>query len=494
MATEVKESDSSLPPTAQQPSDPEDTLTDDPSGEKANAPPRKEKEIPSSSKPEEDWAESTDELTTEDEQLFSGIDPGDETSRIQVLQADPTTPYYSANTFEELGLSEELMKGIYHMKFSKPSKIQATSLPMIISSDGEYKNLIAQAHNGSGKSASFVLGMLSRINYDTQNTQALCLVPTRELARQIRDVIMALGKFTQVTAALAIKATEEERKQNWASPSTGVMSEHIVVGTPGKVMEFIKKRKFDTSSVKILVVDEADEMVDMQGMGDQTIRIRRNLPKNVQVLLFSATYKDAVRKLATRLAPNANQITIKRETLSLDKVQQYYIDTGNKEERYTVLSEIYELLTLGQSIIFVRTRHEAHALTQRLRNSGHTVSVLYGGDMSPEERDRVIDEFRAGITRVLITTNVLSRGVDVLAVNAVINYDLPTDKFGRNADPETYLHRIGRTGRFGRKGIAINFVYDDRTKNILKDLEDYYSRQVIKVTDVEELSERIEKL
>lgn len=485
-----------------EPADMSQYLTDDPAAEKVklkssttndgNTPTEgTEKKVKEEKKEEEDWAEGSDELL---EVNVSGIDPGDETSRIHVLQADPNTPYFSANTFEELGLSEDLMKGIYHLKFSKPSKIQATSLPMILSSTGEHKNLIAQAHNGSGKTASFVLGMLSRLDYKNQCTQALCLVPTRELARQIRDVILALGKFTPVTTALAIKATEEERKQQLAAPGHSVIKDYIVVGTPGKIMEFIKKRKFQTSSIKILVLDEADEMVDLQGMGDQTIRIKRNLPRETQVLLFSATYKDAVRKLAARLAPNANQITIKRETLSLEKVQQYYIETGNKEERYTVLSEIYELLALGQSIIFVRTRHEAHALTQRLRGAEHTVSVLYGGDMTPDERDRVIDEFRAGTTRVLITTNVLSRGVDVLAVNAVINYDLPTDRYGRSADPETYLHRIGRTGRFGRKGIAINFVYDDQSKQILHDLETYYSKPIVKVADVEELSERIEKL
>ncbi|CAN8075723.1 unnamed protein product [Agarophyton chilense] len=490
------------------PTAPEHYLTDDPSGEKAAekpadksstaaaAAPTEPSKSAKSAKVEEDWNDPGDELAPNNDpsELFSGIDPGDETSRIQVLQADPSTPYYSANTFEELGLSDELMKGIYHMKFSKPSKIQATSLPMILSPNGEYKNLIAQAHNGSGKTASFVLGMLSRIDYSIKSTQALCVVPTRELARQIRDVIISLGKFTRATSALAIKATEEERRQNWAASSSGAINEHILVGTPGKVMEFIKKRKFSTSTIKILVLDEADEMVDLQNMGDQTIRIKRNLPRDVQVLLFSATYKDAVRKLATKLAPNANQITIKRETLSLDKVKQYYIDTGNKEERFTILSDIYSLLALGQSIIFVRTRHEAHSLTQRLRSGGHTVSVLYGGDMSPEERDRVIDEFRAGTTRVLITTNVLSRGVDVLAVNAVINYDMPTDRYGSQADPETYLHRIGRTGRFGRKGVAINFVYDDRTKAILKELENYYSKTIEKVADVEELSERIEHI
>lgn len=442
-----------------------------------------------------DWAdaEASDELGAPPD-FAAGIAESDEASRVEVLQVDPTTPYTAATTFEEIGLSEELLKGVYHMKFAKPSKIQATSLPMILSADGDYKNLIAQGHNGSGKTACFVLGILSRMEFDKQYTQGLCLVPTRELARQIVDVIQSLGKYTQVTTKLAVKATEEEKKAARREDVVGHLMEHVVVGTPGKVMELIKKRRLDTAGIKILVLDEADEMVDTQGMGDQTIRIKRQLPRSVQVLLFSATYADEVRGLASKLAPSANQITIKRETLSLDKIQQYYMDTGSKDERFTVLAEIYELLTLGQSIIFVRTRADAASLTQRMRNEGHAVSVLYGGDMTPEERDRVIDEFRSGTTRVLITTNVLSRGVDVLAVSAVINYDLPTDRNGHQADPETYLHRIGRTGRFGRKGIAINFVYNEESKRILSDLEKYYSKTITKVDDVEDLQDRIRNL
>lgn len=444
-----------------------------------------------------DWAddEANDELGLPPD-FAAEIAQSDETSRVEVLQADPTTPYVAATSFEEIGLAQDLLKGVYHMKFAKPSKIQATSLPMILSPDGDYKNLIAQGHNGSGKTACFVLGILSRIDYAKQCTQGLCLVPTRELARQIVDVIESLGKYTKVTTKLAVKATEEEKKaaRTAREDSMGILTEHVVVGTPGKVMELIKKRRLDTSAMKILVLDEADEMVDTQGMGDQTIRIKRQLPRGVQVLLFSATYADEVRGLASKLAPSANQITVKRETLSLDKIQQYYIDTGSKDERFTVLTEIYELLNVGQSIIFVRTRHDAASLANRMRTQDHAVSLLYGGEMTPEERDRVIDEFRAGTTKVLITTNVLSRGVDVLAVSVVINYDLPTDKSGHLADPETYLHRIGRTGRFGRKGIAVNFVFDEESKRILHDLEKYYSKTITRVEDVEELQDRIRNL
>lgn len=422
----------------------------------------------------------------------SGIDAEDETARIEVMQADPSTPYHSATSFEELGLNDDVMKGVYAMKFAKPSKIQATSLPMILPVDGEYKNLIAQAHNGSGKTACFVLAMLSRIDYSKNVPQALCIVPTRELARQIESIVLLMGKFTPVKVRLAVKATDSERRNS--RPDNSSVTQHIVLGTPGKIIELMKRRVMLATDVKIFVLDEADEMVDSQSMGDQTIRIKRSLPDSVQVLLFSATYKDQVRALAEAVAPEANHISVKRETLALDRVQQYYINTSTKEGRYATLNDIYELLSIGQSIIFVRTRDTAADLSTKLRNGGHTVSVLYGGDMLPEERDKVIDEFRHGVTRVLVTTNVLSRGVDIPAVSIVINYDLPTDQYNMVADPETYLHRIGRTGRFGRKGIAVNFVYDDLSIKLLKELEKYYSKTIEEVEDIEALSERIKLL
>lgn len=444
-----------------------------------------------------DWAAdgSADDVADEGElNLALGIED-DHTSQVKVLQADPTTPYHSAATFEEIGLSENLLKGVYHLKFNKPSKIQATSLPMILSRDGDFKNLIAQAHNGSGKTACFVLSMLSRVDDTKPATQALCVVPTRELARQIQDIVSMLGKYTAATSRLAISYTDAERqaaRQN--RDRSGRITEHIVIGTPGKVVDLLKKRELDASNIKIFVLDEADQMVSQQSMGDQTVRIKKQLPRNVQVLLFSATYADDVKRLAEKVAPNSNQITVQRETLSLDKVQQYFIAAESSDARFEIITDIYDLLQLGQTVVFVQTRKDAQVLTQKLRNGGHTVSVLTGGEMTADERDRVIDEFRQQITRVLVTTNVLSRGVDVPAITAVINYDLPYDQLRHKVDPEVYLHRIGRTGRFGRRGVAINLVYDDSSRRMVQDLETYYGKNIEQVEDVEVLQERLKAI
>lgn len=433
--------------------------------------------------------------------MGEGLDE-DHESTVKVLQADPSTPYHSAATFEEIGLPETLLKGVYALKFNKPSKIQASSLPMILPADGAYRNLIAQGHTGSGKTACFVLSMLSRVDDTVAKTQALCVVPTRELARQIEEVVLALGKFTSTTVRLAIPLSDSERQALRASGGggrsgggrgRGGVTEHIVIGTPGKVTDLLKKRELDPGAMKIFVLDEADHMVSMQGMGDQTVRIKKQLPASTQVLLFSATYADDVKRLAEKVAPDANQITIEKETLSLDKVQQYFIDAGSSNARYDIVNEIYDTLQLGQTLMFVETRRDAQGLTKQLREGGHAVSVLTGGEMAADERDRVIDEFRSGVTRVLVATNVLSRGVDVPAITAVINYDLPTDREGR-LDAETYLHRIGRCGRFGRKGIAISLVYDDRSRTMVSDLSTTWGRKIEQVADAEALEERIKAI
>jgi ATP-dependent RNA helicase DDX19/DBP5 len=416
-----------------------------------------------------------------------GLDPSDEASRVEVLQSDPNTPYSSVSTFEELGLSKELLQGVYAMKYNKPSRIQATSLPLIAKDPP--KNLIGQAKNGSGKTACFVLGMLMKVNTKVEEVQALCVVPTRELARQILSVLETMGKYTGVKVYCAVKQTEEERNVRQS-----IIRDHIIVGTPGRVMDLIKRRLFNPATVKIFVLDEADVMVDTQGMGDQTLRIKRALSPQVQTLLFSATFSEQVQALAQRVAPNASQIAVKREELNLDNVQQYYFMCEGADKRFDLLSDIYGCLTIGQSIIFVHTRASANELTKRLREEGHTVSLLHGGDMSPEERDRVIDEFRRGTTKVLVTTNVLARGVDVLQVTVVVNYDLPLD-VNNQPDPETYLHRVGRTGRFGRKGLAINFVYDRYSLKQLQDIEKYLGNcHIEKVNSVEELEKKIKHI
>jgi ATP-dependent RNA helicase DDX19/DBP5 len=407
-------------------------------------------------------------------------------------QQDPNSPLYSAKTFEELGLHEDLLKGIYDMGFSRPSKIQERALPLLLRNPPS--NMIGQSQSGTGKTAAFVLTMLSRVDFSINKPQALCLAPSRELARQIMSVVVSMGKFTPVQTEYAIKESVPR--------SATSVTAHIIVGTPGTMTDLIKRKVIDVSSVKVFVLDEADNMLDQDGLGDQTLRVKNTLPRppeNPQIILFSATFPDHVRKFADKFAPNANKIELKQEELSVDGIRQCYMDCKNAEHKYEVLVQLYSLLTVGQSIIFCQHRSTADRISQRMTAEGHKVASLHGAK-DAAERDQIIDSFREGKEKVLITTNVIARGIDILQVNMVVNYDLPLmNERDRNADErpdvETYLHRIGRTGRFGRKGISINFVHDKRTWEQMEQIETALGKKIqrIETHDLDEMEEVMKK-
>jgi ATP-dependent RNA helicase DDX19/DBP5 len=407
--------------------------------------------------------------------------------KIIVEQDDPNSPIHSTKSFEELNLKPELLKGIYGMGFNKPSKIQETALPILLAPTNPPKNIIAQAQSGTGKTAAFVLNMLSRVDPKVEFPQAICIAPTRELVRQIYDNIKKMGQHTQVQTQLVVKDT----------PFPPKITAQIVVGTPGKLLDLMKKRIMEISKVKVFVLDEADTMMEKGSLSDQAIQIKRVLPKSCQICLFSATFKDEVRAFAEKVVPQpCTNIRLKRAELTLDAIKQLYIDCKTDANKFNILSEIYGYLSVGQSIIFVHTRKTATELTKKMTEAGHTVSLLHGGeDMSSQERDRVIDDFRDARTKVLITTNVLARGIDILQVMLVINYDLPLDAHNK-VDTETYLHRIGRSGRFGRKGIAINFVADEVSKGNLRALQMFFQKPIdeLKPEQIETLQPMLEKL
>ncbi|CDO71839.1 hypothetical protein BN946_scf184939.g63 [Trametes cinnabarina] len=363
--------------------------------------------------------------------------------------------------------------------------------------------MIGQSQSGTGKTAAFVLTMLSRVDFSINkpqvhsNTsdgpsvrlipvQALCLAPSRELARQIMSVVVAMGKFTPVQTEYAIKDNLPRGASN--------VTAHIIVGTPGTMTDLIRRKVIDVSEVKVFVLDEADNMLDKDGLGEQTLRVKNMLPKNrpVQIILFSATFPDHVRTFASKFAPNANKIELKRNELSVDNIRQFYMDCRDEEHKYEVLVSLYKLLTIGQSIIFC----------QRMTAEGHKVASLHGAK-DASERDQIIDNFREGKEKVLITTNVIARGIDILQVNMVVNYDLPLmnerDHHGNKEDArpdiETYIHRIGRTGRFGRKGISINFVHDKATWQQMEQIERATGKQIIRIetNDLDAMEEQMKK-
>ncbi|KAI0394088.1 P-loop containing nucleoside triphosphate hydrolase protein [Xylariaceae sp. FL0594] len=375
------------------------------------------------------------------------------------LQRDTEHPLGSAKTFQELGLPDEVLQGLNALQFLKPSKVQEKALPLMLADPP--RNMIAQSQSGTGKTAAFVVTVLTRVDFSKPTTpQALLLAPSRELARQIEAVVSTIGQFIpDLGVAAAIPG---------AIPRGGTVDKPVVVGTPGTVLDLIRRRAFDTSALKVLVIDEADNMLDQQGMGDQCARVKSLLPKSIQILLFSATFPEKVLKYATTYAPSANLIKLKVQELTVKGISQMYMDCPSEANKYEILCKLYGLMNIGSSIIFVKTRESATRIQQSMVRDGHKVSVLHGA-YEGNERDSLLDDFRTGKSKVLITTNVLARGIDVSTVSMVINYDIPMKGAGDTEhDTETYLHRIGRTGRFGRVGVSITFISDKKSFNALQ--------------------------
>jgi ATP-dependent RNA helicase DDX19/DBP5 len=267
--------------------------------------------------------------------------------------------------------------------------------------------------------------------------------------------VREIGKFTKITAFLCVPDAPTPPR------GTGTLKDHVIVGTPGSVLALFGRQLVDQRAVRVLVLDEADVMIDAQGLGDQSLRLARLLPKKCQFLLFSATFPERVDAFARRLVPEpVSQIRLKPKELVIRRIQQFYINCKQPQRRFDVLADIYKSISIGQSIIFVQAIVTGERLAAEMVSAGHMVSIIHG-KFSPDERDAILDAFRTGKTRVLIATNVLARGIDVMQVSLVINYDVPVDQAGA-VEPETYLHRIGRTARYGRSGIAVNLVGDAR--------------------------------
>ncbi|KAI9273372.1 P-loop containing nucleoside triphosphate hydrolase protein [Helicostylum pulchrum] len=388
--------------------------------------------------------------------------------RLADQQADPNSPLYSVKSFEELGLSRKLLMGLYAMPYTKPSKFQERVLPLLINDPP--KNMIGQSQSGTGKTATIVLTMLTRLNLDLKAPQAICLAPSRELACQIIDVLQEMGKFTGVTSTLAIRESLVRDAPIYSQ---------VVIGTPGTVCGVIRQKQLSVEAIKILVLDEADEMLDSASLGDQSIRIKRCIPGNPQLVLFSATFPEHVRNFANQFASGANEISLRREDLSANAIKQFYMVCESDEHKYETLCNIYDLLTVSQSIIFCERRDTSDEIARRMIEQGHLVKSLHG-TMLPDERDSLMDGFRRGIFKVLISTNVIARGIDIPQVSLVINYDLHFDKF-HIIDFESYLHRIGRTGRFGCTGVSIILIDSKKAWDGMKRIERHFCKEIAHV-------------
>lgn len=363
------------------------------------------------------------------------------------------------DNFDNMNLKTELLRGIYAYGFERPSTIQQRAIMPVIKGH----DVIAQAQSGTGKTATFSISILQRIDVTLKATQALILAPTRELALQIQKVVLALGDFMGAECHACVGGTNV--REDMEKLRSGC---HVVVGTPGRVFDMINRGAFKTDNMKMFVLDEADEMLS-RGFREQIYDVFQLLPTETQVVLLSATMPPDVLEVTTKFMREPVRILVKRDELTLEGIKQFYVAVEKEEWKLDTLSDLYETVTITQAVIFCNTRRKVDWLTDKLHAREFTVSAMHG-DMSQEQREVIMKEFRSGSSRVLITTDLLARGIDVQQVSLVINYDLPANR-------ENYLHRIGRGGRFGRKGVAINFVTSEDVR-MLRDIESFYNTQI----------------
>jgi len=365
-------------------------------------------------------------------------------------------------SFEDLDISDELLRGIYSYGFEKPSNIQYKSIPII----NQSKDIIAQSQSGTGKTGAFVIGILNNIDISLKKTQYIIITPTHELAKQILKVIESLSSYMEVTMAKVIGKTNindsilELRK-----------SPQIIVATPGRLLDMINKRHIFTDKIKTLVLDEADEILS-SGFMDSIYNIIKAVPKTAQICLFSATMPKEILDLTNYFMDDPAMLLVNKDELTLEGIKQFYIDLKQYNWKFDVLYDIYETINITQSIIYVNSKTVLHNLYDRLSRDEFPVSYIHG-DMITKEREENLDNFKNGKTRILLSTDLLSRGIDIQQLSLVINFDLPKNK-------ETYIHRIGRSGRYGRKGTAINFVTSEDISH-MKEIESFYNTQIMEM-------------
>ena len=362
-------------------------------------------------------------------------------------------------SFEDLDINDDLLRGIYSYGFEKPSKIQYKSLPIFDSG----KDMIAQSQSGTGKTGAFSIGILNNLDIKMKKTQYIVLTPTHELAKQIYSVIENLGARMDISICKVIGKTNinDSIKELSRDPQ-------IIIATPGRLYDMISKKHIFTNNIKTLIIDEADEMLS-SGFMEVLQNIIRCIPKTSQMCLFSATMPKEIIDLTENFMNNPEKLLINRDELTLEGIKQFYIDLKQYNWKFDVLYDIYETINVTQSIIYVNSKNVLNNLYDRLSRDEFPVSYIHG-DMQTSEREKNLNDFKNGTTRIMLSTDLLSRGIDIQQLSLVINFDLPRNK-------ETYIHRIGRSGRYGRKGTAINFVTSEDIDH-MREIQKFYNTKI----------------
>jgi superfamily II DNA/RNA helicase len=368
---------------------------------------------------------------------------------------------FEIKSWDEIDMDNNILRGIYSHGFEKPSPIQQKAIKPIILG----KDIIAQAQSGTGKTAAFTIGALSILDLNNQNTQILILSPTRELSIQTSNVINSIGSMmTGLKVQTFYGGSTVEEGNEFLRKNIP----HIICGCPGRVHDMLRRNKISSRSIKLIILDEADEMLS-SGFKEQVYNIFQYLNSEIQVALFSATLPTQIFPIIKKIMRNPVQISVKAEQLTLEGIAQYYVAMDDDRQKYSTLKDIFSYLTLSQCIIYCNSVKRVADLYEAMCEDGFPVCCIHS-NMEKNTREAAFTEFRNGKSRVLISSNVTARGIDIQQVSTVINFDIPKDIY-------TYLHRIGRSGRWGRKGTGINFV-TRRDIGKLKEIENYYSCEI----------------
>ena len=376
-------------------------------------------------------------------------------------EGDTYDSSYEFNSWDELEITPDLLRGIYAYGFETPSPIQKKAIiPLIMK-----KDIIGQAQSGTGKTATFTIGALSNVNLEDKNVQVIVLSPTRELSVQTANVFKGIGsmmnglKVQLLVGGNSIDDDVENLKKN---------TPHVIVGCPGRVYDMIRRNAFSAKKIGLVILDEADEMFST-GFKDQVYNIFQYFNNNIQVALFSATLPSYIYSITSKLMRDPVRISVKAEQLTLEGISQYFVAVEDDKQKYATLKDLYSFISVSQCIIYCNSVKRVSDLYDAMMEDGFPVCRIHSG-MEKTDRDNAFSDFRTCKFRVLISSNVTSRGIDIQQVSVVINFDI--SKCVNN-----YLHRIGRSGRWGRKGVAINLI---TRRDILKmkEIEAHYSTQI----------------
>ena len=368
---------------------------------------------------------------------------------------------YEIKSWDDLDLNSKLLRGIFAYGFEKPSPIQQKAIKPIITG----KDVIAQAQSGTGKTATFTIGALSNVDVAINSTQVLVLSPTKELTLQTAKVFESLGNMMD---GLKVQTLYGGSIIEEGSSFSNKNTPHVICGCPGRVFDMMRRDRISSKKIKLIILDEADEMLS-SGFKDQVYNIFQFLSNEVQVVLVSATLPDTINPIIDKIMRDPIKICVKREMLTLEGIKQFFVAVDDDRQKYLTLKDVFSHLSVSQCIIYCNSVKRVQDLYEAMKEDDFPVCRIHSG-MDKVEREKSFQEFRLGGSRVLISSNVTARGIDIQQVSIVINFDLPKCV-------NTYLHRIGRSGRWGRKGVGINFI-TRRDIMKMKEIESHYSTEI----------------